>query len=232
MSHAFARAEDERISWMRNLPFLAMHLVPLAAFFTEVTPFDWALCGGLYALRMFFITGAYHRYFSHRSYKTSRAMQFLLALGGTTAVQKGPLWWAGHHRHHHKHSDQLEDIHSPMKGLFWSHMGWIMCKKHDPTPEHLIKDFAKFPELRWLDKYHIVPPTILAAPSCDLPRPVSATVTRTAGDPSSRVTVPVTMVTCPVLPCRLSTALAVRFSRMRRKASVSATMRGTLPGRT
>jgi stearoyl-CoA desaturase (delta-9 desaturase) len=162
MNPAFARTEDERISWMRNLPFLAMHLVPLAAFFTHVTAFDWVLCFGLYVARMFFITGAYHRYFSHRSYKTSRAMQFLLGLGGTLAVQKGPLWWAGHHRHHHKHSDQQEDIHSPMKGLFWSHMGWIMCKKHDPTPEHLIKDFAKFPELRWLDKYHLVPPTILA----------------------------------------------------------------------
>jgi stearoyl-CoA desaturase (delta-9 desaturase) len=111
---------------------------------------------------MFFITGAYHRYFAHRSYKTSRAMQLVLAVGGTLAVQKGPLWWAGHHRHHHKHSDQQQDIHSPMKGLFWSHMGWIMCKKYNPTPEHLIKDFARYPELRWLDRYHWVPPTILA----------------------------------------------------------------------
>jgi stearoyl-CoA desaturase (delta-9 desaturase) len=163
MSPAFARSADERISWTRNLPFLALHFVPLFAFFTEVTAFDWALCAGLYATRMFFITGAYHRYFSHRSYKTGRAMQLLLAVGGTLAVQKGPLWWAGHHRHHHKHSDQLDDIHSPMKGLFWSHMGWIMCRKYDPTPTHLIKDFAKFPELRWLDKYHLVPPAILGA---------------------------------------------------------------------
>lgn len=161
MSHAFARSPDERIEWLRNIPYLAIHFVPLLALFTQVTAFDWALCAGLYAARMFFITGAYHRYFSHRSYKTGRAMQLLLAVGGTLAVQKGPLWWAANHRHHHKHSDQIADIHSPMKGLFWSHMGWIMCSKYRDTQEHLIKDFAKFPELRWLDKYHWVPPTLL-----------------------------------------------------------------------
>jgi stearoyl-CoA desaturase (delta-9 desaturase) len=88
-------------------------------------------------------------------------MQFLMAVGATTAVQKGPLWWAGHHRHHHKYSDQIEDVHSPMKGFFWSHMGWIMCDKFVKTPEHAIKDFASFPELRLLNRFHWVPPTLL-----------------------------------------------------------------------
>jgi stearoyl-CoA desaturase (Delta-9 desaturase) len=161
MRRTYERPDDERIAWVRNIPYLAIHLVPLAAFWTGVTLSDVLLCIALYALRIFFITGSYHRYFSHRSYKMGRGMQFAMALGGTLAVQKGPLWWAGHHRHHHKYSDEPTDVHSPMKGMFWSHMGWIMCTKFDATPIDQIKDFARFPELRWLDRYHYVPPTVL-----------------------------------------------------------------------
>ena len=162
MATTYERPADERVNWQRNIPYLAIHLVPLAAFLTGVTLRDVLLCLGLYCARMFFITAGYHRYFAHRSYRMGRAMQFLMALGGTMAVQQGPLWWAGHHRHHHKYSDKTEDVHSPMKGLLWSHMGWIMCHKYEPVPLHLIKDFASFPELRWLDRYHWVPPFALA----------------------------------------------------------------------
>ena len=162
MIHAYERAADERVDWVHNIPFMAIHVIPLAAIWTGVTRFDVALCAALYAARMFFITAAYHRYFAHRSYKMGRVMQFLMALGGTTAVQKGPLWWAAHHRHHHKYSDQTEDVHSPLKGFVWSHMGWIMCTKFRATQEHLIKDFASFPELRWLNLV-VAPVTIKAS---------------------------------------------------------------------
>jgi stearoyl-CoA desaturase (delta-9 desaturase) len=161
MIHAYERPADERVDWVHNIPFLLIHLIPLAAFFTGVTRLSVALCVGLYAARMFFITAGYHRYFAHRAYKMGRITQFLMALGGTLAVQKGPLWWAAHHRHHHKYSDQLEDVHSPLKGFFWSHMGWIMCRKFRATQTNAIKDFASFPELRWLNRYHYVPPTVL-----------------------------------------------------------------------
>ena len=161
MSRAYERPADEQIDWVHNIPFLTIHLIPFAAFWTGVTRFDVILCASLYFARIFFITAGYHRYFSHRSYKMGRVMQFLMALGGTTAVQKGPLWWAAHHRHHHKFSDQPEDVHSPMKGFFWSHMGWIMCRKYQPTRLDLIKDFAKYPELRWLNRWHWVPPVAL-----------------------------------------------------------------------
>jgi stearoyl-CoA desaturase (delta-9 desaturase) len=159
--HAYERPTDERVDWIHNIPYLAIHLIPLAAFWTGVTQRDVWLCVALYCARIFFITAVYHRYFGHRAYKMGRVMQFLMAVGGTTAVQKGPLWWAGHHRHHHKYSDQIEDVHSPMRGFFWSHMGWIMCRKFQPTPTHLIRDFEKFPELRWLNRFHWVPPTLL-----------------------------------------------------------------------
>jgi stearoyl-CoA desaturase (delta-9 desaturase) len=163
ISPAYARAADERVDWLHNLPFFAVHLVPLFAFVTGVTRFDIALCIGLYLVRMFCITAGYHRYFSHRAYKMGRVMQFLVAFGGATAAQKGPLWWAAHHRHHHKHSDRPEDIHSPLRGFWWSHMGWIVCRKYRGTDLEAIKDFTKYPELLWLNKHYLVPPIMLGA---------------------------------------------------------------------
>ena len=78
----------DRTEWVSAIPFFAVHLAPLAAFFVVVTWQDWVLCAVLYVTRMFFITAGYHRYFSHRSYRMGRVPQFLMAVGGTTAVQK------------------------------------------------------------------------------------------------------------------------------------------------
>jgi stearoyl-CoA desaturase (delta-9 desaturase) len=120
----------------------------------------WAL--SMYAVRLFFVTGAYHRYFSHRTYKTSRWFQFVLALCAQATGQKGVLWWAGHHRRHHKHSDTELDVHSPYQGGFWwSHMGWMMGKDFEGTDEVVIKDFAKYPELRALEKLWFVTPVVV-----------------------------------------------------------------------
>lgn len=150
------------INWKASLPFLLMHLVPLGLFWTGPDWKDFALCFALYYVRMFFITAGYHRYFAHRSYKLGRVMQFLMALGGTTCVQKGPLWWAGNHRNHHRYSDSERDLHSPKHGFWWSHVGWILADAYSQTPTHVIKDFNKYPELRWLNRYHLVPPLGLA----------------------------------------------------------------------
>lgn len=118
----------------------------------------------LYGLRMFAITGGYHRYFSHRTYRTSRWFQFVLALIGTTAFQKGPLWWAAHHRVHHRRSDQEGDPHSPVRdGFFWSHVGWILSRQSLETRWEEIRDLKKFPELRWLNTFHHVPGILLGA---------------------------------------------------------------------
>jgi len=159
----FTRAADERVDWIKSIPFFVVHFIPLLAIFTGVRVFDVVLCFVLYAGRMFFISAGYHRYFSHRSYKLGRFMQFVMAFGGTTCAQKGPLWWAGHHRNHHLYSDTEKDIHSPKRGFWWSHVGWILCNKFKPTPEDRIRDFTKYPELVWLDKHCLVPPTILGA---------------------------------------------------------------------
>ena len=158
------RSADEKLDPITSIPFIAVHVVALLAF---VAKFHWyypVVAIGLYYLRMFGITAGYHRYFSHRAYKTSRWFQFVLAFLGTLSTQKGVLWWAAHHRDHHKYSDLPGDIHSPVqKGLWWSHVGWILCRKYDETKIDRIRDFAKYPELRWLNKYHLVPPILLAA---------------------------------------------------------------------
>lgn len=157
-----SRTGPQPINWLASTPFLVMHLIPLALFFTDPGWEDFLLCFILYYARMFFITAGYHRYFAHRSYKLGRVMQFLMAFGGATAVQKGPLWWAGHHRQHHRFSDTERDVHSPRHGFWWSHVGWILADRYSETPTHCIKDFAKYPELRWLNRYHLVAPITLA----------------------------------------------------------------------
>ena len=146
----------------KSIPFLVIHVLALGIFFF---PFAWStvvLIGVLYYARMFFLTAGYHRYFAHRSYKMGRAMQLVMAVGGASCAQKGPLWWAGHHRIHHRYSDQPQDVHSPKDGFWWSHVGWVLASKYDRTPIERIQDFARYPELRWLDRHHLVPPTALA----------------------------------------------------------------------
>ena len=151
------------ISILLTLPFAIIHLLALGIFFVS---FHWSYaitCLVLLVGRMFFVTAGYHRYFSHRSYKTSRIFQFVVAFMAQTSAQKGVLWWAAHHRHHHRFSDQEDDLHSPtLFGFFWSHVGWIVSEKYTATRLEYIGDFAKFPELRWLNKYHLVPPAVLA----------------------------------------------------------------------
>lgn len=155
--------DDERPDWIGSVAFVGVHVACLLVFYVG---FSWAALGMMvltYGARMFGITGGFHRYFSHRTYKTSRVFQFLLGWLGTSSAQQGPLWWAAHHRHHHRFSDQEEDIHSPIhKGFFWSHVGWVVCKKYEKTDVKAIPDFAKYPELRFLNNYHIIPPIVLA----------------------------------------------------------------------
>jgi stearoyl-CoA desaturase (delta-9 desaturase) len=147
-----------------TIPFWGVHVLALVGLAT--LGFSWLgalLCLALYLPRMFFVTAAYHRYFSHRSYKTSRWFQFLLAVGATTTAQKGVLWWAAHHRVHHKLSDERGDPHSVRQsGFWWAHMGWILARDLEGTDRTRIKDFAGFPELRWLERWWMLPPLAAA----------------------------------------------------------------------
>jgi stearoyl-CoA desaturase (Delta-9 desaturase) len=132
-------------------------------FFVPVTWLSVGLCVGLYWLRMFGITAGYHRYFSHRSFKTTRLFQFVFACLGCSASQSGPSWWVDWHRRHHRMSDGKDDLHSPVvHGFWWSHMGWILSRASDGTDLEAVQDVRRYPELRWLDRNFWVPPLILA----------------------------------------------------------------------
>jgi len=148
----------ETIEWKKAIPFLLMQASPLAIFFVGFSWIAFAAAFLFWFVRMFAITGFYHRYFSHRSFKTSRAMQAVMAFWGGLAVQKGALWWAAHHRDHHRYSDRDEDIHSPVRhGFIWSHMGWVMSRLSKPTNFEKVRELARFPELRFLNRHHWLP---------------------------------------------------------------------------
>ncbi|MDC8012093.1 acyl-CoA desaturase [Tahibacter soli] len=158
-----AGGDDRAIDWLRVVPFLGMHVMCLGVFFVGVSPFALWTALALYAVRMFAITGFYHRYFSHRAFRTSRALQFAFALVGAASVQRGPLWWAAHHRNHHRHADTEHDPHSPRRLGFWrSHVGWFLTRRGFRTDFDRIPDLARYPELRLLDRYDVFVPIALA----------------------------------------------------------------------
>jgi stearoyl-CoA desaturase (delta-9 desaturase) len=141
------------------IPFWGAHVGAVAG--VIALGFSWsgvAIALGFYVVRMFFVTAGYHRYFSHRAFKTSRGFQLALAIGAQTAVQRGVLWWAATHRHHHKHADQPDDIHSARRdGFWWAHVGWSTSPTSDVVDYDQIKDLTKFPELVWLDRWKHLP---------------------------------------------------------------------------
>ena len=146
----------------RWFPFIFLHFFALLALFHKPSPFAICLAVFLYFFRMFAITAFFHRYFSHRTFKTSRAAQFLFAFWGGLAVQRGALWWASHHRNHHRYSDRDGDIHSPIKsGFIWSHIGWITADCNMPTRYEIIGDFSRYPELVFLNRFDWLPPLFL-----------------------------------------------------------------------
>ncbi|MBN44925.1 MULTISPECIES: acyl-CoA desaturase [unclassified Methylophaga] len=153
---------EDGIDWLRVIPFLVLHLACLAVFFVGISAVAVLMAVALYLIRMFAITAFYHRYFAHKSFKTTRPVQFLFALIGASATQRGPLWWAAHHRQHHRHADQPADPHSPKQGFFWSHMGWFLSGKHYQADYTLVPDWQRFSELRWLDRYDLAVPVLLA----------------------------------------------------------------------
>ncbi|MFT7535471.1 MAG: stearoyl-CoA desaturase (delta-9 desaturase) [Hyphomicrobiaceae bacterium] len=162
IADSVAASDDRQIEWRRIAPWLVMQAACLMVFVVGWSPVAVAVAVGLYLIRMFAVTAFYHRYFGHRSYKMSRPMQFAGALLGATAVQRGALWWAAHHRKHHRSADAEGDPHSPhMHGFWWSQIGWFVTRGAWRTDMSQVQDFAKFPELVWLDRHDRVVPAAL-----------------------------------------------------------------------
>ncbi len=154
------RREGEKLEITASIPFFIINLLGIVGLYYVCTHKDVLLLTlTLYYVRMFFVTGFQHRYFSHRSFKIrgpegwKRFVQWIMALCVTSTAQKGPLWWAAWHRHHHRHSDTPHDVHSKkLRGLYWSHVGWILCGKFRTADYNEVKELARYPELMWLEK--------------------------------------------------------------------------------
>jgi len=147
-----------RYRLIEAIPFAVAHLACLAAVWTGVHAADLMIAAGLYAVRLFGVTAGYHRYFAHRGFKTGRGFAFVLACLAQSSAQRGVLWWAGNHRLHHRFSDTDGDVHSPVRRGFWhAHLGWFFTEEHRTTDLSLVPDFAKYPELVWLDRHPYLP---------------------------------------------------------------------------
>jgi len=142
--------------------YWGIHAAALLVFYVGAPLEAVGLCVATYAIRVFGITGGYHRYFAHKSFKTGRVFQFVLAWLACSATQKGPLWWAGTHRRHHRYADAPGDPHSPREGFYYAHQGWVFDNRWEGTPVEAMREFTQYPELVWLNKYHFVPPLVLA----------------------------------------------------------------------
>ncbi len=154
---------DDAVSWLRIVPFIGLHVACLAAFAVGVSPVALAVAVASYLVRAFAVSAFYHRGFSHRAFQAGRATQFVFAALAAAAAQRGPLWWAAHHRIHHAKADTDADPHSPQRGFWWSHMGWFLTRRHFRTPLLAVRDLAALAELRWLNRFDLIAPVTFAA---------------------------------------------------------------------
>lgn len=155
-------SHGHHIEFLRILPFIGLHIACFAVIWVGFSRIAIAVAITMYLLRMFAITAFYHRYFAHKAFKTSRTAQGLFAFLGATAAQRGPLWWASHHRHHHVHSDDPQDVHSPKQhGFWWSHLGWFLANENFSTRMERVPELAQYPELRLIDRFDAIAPILL-----------------------------------------------------------------------
>ncbi|MCU4387055.1 acyl-CoA desaturase [Acinetobacter haemolyticus] len=156
--------KDSNIQWFRILPFILLHVACLAVFWVGVSWFAVVFMLFFYLIRMFAITAFFHRYLSHKTFQTSRIVQFIFILIGTMSAQRGPLWWAAHHRYHHRYTDTAQDPHSSTHGFWYSHIGWFLNDHNFAIRKEVVRDWLKYPELVWLDRFSL-PVVLLTAAS-------------------------------------------------------------------
>ena len=165
--HTIPFHNGRNLNWPTALTLILFHIGAVAALFM----FSWKVFWVSLALHWiavgFGISLGYHRLHTHQSYQCPLWMQYALAVCGTLTLEGGPIFWVGTHRIHHAKSDQPGDPHSPREGVFWSHMGWILFGETNHNNTKLMSRYA--PELArhrfylWLNNYHWVPLTIIAA---------------------------------------------------------------------
>lgn len=155
-------SDDESVDWLRVVPFLALHAGCLAVWWVGWSGVALWVALGSYAVRAFAISAFFHRGLAHGAFRTGRTVQFVFAVLGTAATQRGPLWWVAHHRAHHAHADTRRDPHDATRGFWWSHMGWFLSRAAFDTRFDRVPDLARFAELRWLNRCDLLPPVAWA----------------------------------------------------------------------
>ena len=174
------RRDDSR-DWWGMVPFIGLHFACIAAVWVGYSPLALWVAVASYLLRTFAISAFFHRGLAHRSFRTGRIFQFVFAFVGTAATQRGPLWWVAHHRRHHAYADTGRDPHAPAGGLWWSHMGWFLSRSAFDTRFERVPDLARYPELRWLNRFDLVPPILWAAAMYALGETLSTVEPKTSG---------------------------------------------------
>jgi sn-1 stearoyl-lipid 9-desaturase len=145
-----------RISWHFVAVVALVHVGALVAFLPDF--FSWQGVGLMLVLH--WVTGGlgitlgWHRLVTHRSFQVPKWLEYFFVFCGTLAMQGGPIWWVGLHRHHHLYSDQPVDHHDSNKGFWWSHMGWMF--REVPAVQEIpkfTKDISSDPFYRFCDAF-------------------------------------------------------------------------------
>lgn len=176
-----AAPDGERVDWLRVLPFIALHAACLGVFAVGVGAAALWVAAASYALRAFAVSAFYHRGFSHGAFRMRRAVRVVFAALAAAATQRGPLWWAAHHRMHHAHADTDADPHSAPRGFWWAHAGWFLTRRHYRTPLWAVRDLARYPELRWLNRFDLAAPVAYGAAMFGLGEALAAAGADTGG---------------------------------------------------
>ena len=148
--------------WLQAIIFSSTLLI--AATVVPWYGFEFGYSWGLVACALTFlwanglaITAGYHRLWSHNAYKAHPALRILLALFGAAALQNSILIWASGHRRHHRHVDDTErDPYSAKRGLWFSHIGW-MLREYDTNKEDFsnAKDLQRDPIVMWQHRHYL-----------------------------------------------------------------------------
>lgn len=145
--------EIRQWNWKSIPMFVVIHVLAVASLFMFSWEAFWTFFA-LYVLTAFGITFSFHRLFTHRSFKTSKPMEYLAAIIGTLAMQGNIVSWVGHHRMHHAHSDTPKDPHDASRGFWHSHFGWMLMYRDEidnpKTLNRFARDITSDPFLRFL----------------------------------------------------------------------------------
>jgi stearoyl-CoA desaturase (delta-9 desaturase) len=143
------------------VPFLAFVAAIALLWNSVVGPSDLIVLAVMYLLTGFGVTIGFHRMLTHRSFRTSKPVEYLFAVLGSMSVQGPVINWVADHRKHHAHTDEESDPHSPhvtdghgsgvrgmLHGLFHAHIGWLMTEHGQARRTKYARDLMEDPGMR------------------------------------------------------------------------------------